>query len=268
MEPTGASDSSTWTQGATNTVNLTVNLSANGTATIPLEAWSEGSTTLQASVPGVSSPVTGQASIFIQAGTVSNVGLFQNGTMISGSNKLTVSANTPVALTLESTDLAGNPVPATGSEVVALTDNNGGSFRMSATGAPTNTVTIPAGQTSVTIYYVNAAAGSYVPQASLGADKLSVVGPSSYTVSPGATQTINVLVADSSGNPVAGQAVTASVPNSQGTVTPSTTTGSNGTASFSYTAPSSGSGTATVTLTVPGQGATGSSLTQTVTINY
>jgi len=95
-----------------------------------------------------------------------------------------------------------------------------------------------------------------------------VVGPSTYTVSPGASQTINVIVSDSAGNPIDGQAVTASVPNSEGTVTPSATTGSNGTASFTYTAPSSGSGSATVTLTVPGSGTSGSSLTQTVTINY
>ncbi len=268
MEPKGASDASSWVQGSANTVTMPLTLSAEGTATVSLEAWSEGSATLSASIPGVSQPVTGQASIFVQAGAASGVGLFKNGTMITSSNPLTVSANTPVALSVESTDLAGNPVPAVGSEVVALSANNQGAFRLSATGATVNSVTIPSGQTSVTVYYVNATAGNEVPTVSLDANKLSVVGPSSYTVSPGASQTINVTVSDSAGNPIDGQAVTASVPNSEGTVTPSATTGSNGTASFTYTAPSSGSGSATVTLTVPGIGTSGSSLTQTVTMNY
>lgn len=268
IEPKGASDRSTWTPGATNTISLTVNLNSKGTATIPFDAWTEGSATLQASVPGVGSQVTGQAAIVIQAGPANSVGLFQNGTLIDSSTPLIVKANSPAALTVNSTDIAGNPVPATGSEVVTLTQSQGGSFRLSPTGAAISMVTIPDGQTSVTVYYVNATAGSYAPTASLAANQLSLVGPSTYTVSPGATQSINVLVADSSGKPVAGQDVTASVSNKNGSVTPSATSGSKGTASFTYTAPTSGSGTATVALAVPGQGASGSSLTQTVTIHY
>ena len=268
MEPQGANDSASWTPGSSNTVTMTLNLNGNGTATVPLEAWSEGSATLQASVPGVSSPVSGQAAMFVQAGAATNVGLFQNGVLISGANKLTVNANSPVAVTVESTDLAQNPVPAAGQDVVDLSDNNGGSFRLTPTGAPITEVTIPAGQTSQTIYYVNGTQGSYVPSASLAAYRLSVVGPSSYTVNPGTSQTITAMVYDSNSNPVVGQTVTASVPNNEGTVTPSTVSGSNGQVSFTYTAPASGSGTATVTLTLPVEGASGSSLTQTVTITY
>ncbi|MCL5066230.1 MAG: hypothetical protein M1600_14365 [Firmicutes bacterium] len=268
MQPSGSNDSAGWTQGASNTITMSLNLNGSGQATIPLEAWTEGSATLQASVPGVSTSVSGQASIFVQAGTATGVGLFSNGTLINGSNKLTVSANTPVALTVESTDMAGNPVPSSGNQVIALSDQNGGSFRLTETGAPISTVTIPAGETEVTVYYVNGTAGSYVPTASLDAYRLAVVGPSSYTVSPGASQAITAMVYDGSGNAVAGQTVTASVPNSEGTVTPSSVSGSNGAVSFNYTAPDSGSGTAMITLTVPGVGPSGSTLTQQVQINY
>lgn len=267
-EPSGASDSTGWTQGASNTVTMTLNFNAQGQATVPLQAWTEGSATLQASIPDVSASVTGQASMFIQAGAATGTGLFQNGVEITGSHKLAVTANTPVALTVESTDAAGNPVASSENQVISLSDSNGGSFRTTPSGASISTITIPAGQTSVTVYYVNGTSGSYVPTANLDAYKLALVGPSTYTISNGASQAFTATVEDSSGNPVAGQSVTASVPSSEGTVTPSAVSSSNGTVSFNYTAPSSGSGTATVTLTVPGSGASGSSLVQQVKITY
>jgi hypothetical protein len=264
QEPAGATDTGNWTPGTSNTVTMTLNLNSSGQATIPLEAWTEGSAALTASIPNVSTPVSGQASIYVQAGAASQVGLFQsNGTAITSATPLTVAANSPVAVMVESTDLAGNPVPATGSEVIALSDSQGGSFRLTADGAPISSVTLPAGQTSMTLYYVNGTAGNDVPTASLEASQLTLTGSNTATVANGATLPITVTVADSSGNPVSGQTVTASVSSNVGTITPSAVSGSNGQATFTYTAPSSGSGTATVTLAIPN-----STLTQTVTIQY
>lgn len=266
--PSGSTDANAWTQGSSNTVTLSMALNQSGHAMIPLEAWSEGSATLNASVPGGNTTVAATASIFVQPGISTTVGLFNNGGLISGNRPLAVAANTPVAVMVETTDIAGNPVASTGSQVIALNPTHGGSFRLTASGAPITTVTIPAGQTSETVYYVNAATGTYTPLATLDAYQLAVDGPLTYTVANGMSQAIHATLTDASGNAVHGQTVTASVPSREGTVTSPRVSSSNGAVSFSYTAPASGSGTATITLNVPGVGTVGSTLSQNVTVQY
>ncbi|MCL6599128.1 MAG: hypothetical protein K6T81_10360 [Alicyclobacillus macrosporangiidus] len=79
------------------------------------------------------------------------------GQTVSDSNPLNVTADQPVQLTVVNVDKGGNPVPVSGTtgQAVILSDANGGSFRLSPTGASVSEVTIPAGQSSVTVYYVN-----------------------------------------------------------------------------------------------------------------
>jgi len=266
--PSGSARPTDWTPGNSHTVTMTLDLNAEGQATIPLQAWSEGSATLGVSVPSLQTPVSGQASIFVQPGTPTNVRLFQNGALIGSANPLTVIANVPVVLSVESTDLAGNPVPSASDQVVALVGDNGGQFRLTPTGVPMSTVTILVGQTSVPVYYVNSINGNEMPSAVLDAYQLAVVGPSSYAVPNGGTQAITVMLSNANGEVVSGQTVMASVLNNLGTVTPSINSGYNGAATFLYTAPTSGSGTATLAFTVPGTVASGSTLAQVVTIQY
>ena len=87
------------------------------------------------------------------------------GQQVSTSNPLTVSANTPVALTVANVDAAGNLLPVTSTQAgtnsyitVNLSDTNGGAYTLVPGGAPVTSVEIPVGQTSVTVYYVNATA--------------------------------------------------------------------------------------------------------------
>ncbi len=260
-EPANATDSSTWTLGASNTVTLTLPLANNGQATVPLKAWTEGPANLSASLSGLVSSVSASATMVVQPGPATGLGLFQSGSPLTGAHPLTVTANQPVSLMLEPTDVAGNPVTSSLSEVVTFTNLSSGTVRPTPSGAGLSTVTIPAGQDGVPLYYVNGASGTYVPQAVLAAHSLTA-SPATSTVTSGASQTISATVTDASGQPVDGQTVTASVPYGQGTVTPSLVTNASGTATFTYTAPS-GSGSATVTFSVPQTG-----LAQSVTVQY
>jgi hypothetical protein len=265
-EPAGATlvGESSWVQGASNTVTVPVNLDASGQAPIGLEAWSEGSATVTASVPGLTSTVNGSATVFVQPGSSTAVNLFNNGKLVNSSNELSVTANSPVLLTVEPTDVAGNPVAATYSEVVSLNPNSTtGSFRLTPTGADVSTVDVSAGQASVSVYYVNSVTGTtYLPTAAMDANGLTI-SSSSASVGSGGSASITAAVYDASNNLIAGQSVTASVPSNEGTVTAQVVTGSTGVATFTYTAPTTGSGSAVITISVPG-----TNLTKSVTISY
>ena len=260
MEPTGASDSSAWVYGGSNTVTVPIALNSNGVGTVNLEAWTEGSATLTAAVPGLTNSVSGSATMFVQPGQSTSVALFENGTLISSTNELSATANTPVAITVEPTDIAGNPVASTYSDVVELVDTNGGTFRSTPDGAAITTVSIPSGTSSVPVYYVNANTGTYTPSATMDANKLTVTSPSSVPVSAGGTATITAEVYGSIGQ-LSGQTVAASVPAGDGSVT-ATDVSNDGAVTFTYTAPTSSAPTTVVTLSVPG-----TSLTATVNIN-
>ncbi|MDQ0189370.1 hypothetical protein JI721_05390 [Alicyclobacillus cycloheptanicus] len=80
-----------------------------------------------------------------------------------------VKADTPVAVVITAEDKNGNAVTATTPLTVSLNDvlssdgstAGNGAFSLSQGGSPVTTVTIPAGQSSVTVYYVNANADTY-----------------------------------------------------------------------------------------------------------
>jgi hypothetical protein len=257
--------STSWNKGQSNTLTFNGYTNAQGQVVVTgLQAWTAGSATLSATANDVTSPVSGSAQIYVQTGRATQVGLFYNGTAITSSNSLSVTANTPVALTVEPEDIAGNPTAATYGTTVML-DAAGGAFLPTETGAPITTVKLAPGQSSATVYYVNGTSGSYEPSATsflMVYANPSVANGASATVTA-AVYGENSLEPTQGSSPLPGQTVTAAVEQSGavvGSLTP-TTTDSEGAATFTYTAPSLGTGTVTVTITVNG-------LSQNVTIAY
>ena len=101
----------------------------------------------------------------VVSGQAASTRVMYNGSAISNTNKLAVVANTPTSVQIVNVDSQGNAVPVlsdatNGGLVVALNDSTG-SFRQTVNGASLSYVTIPVGQSSVSVYYVNGTAGSY-----------------------------------------------------------------------------------------------------------
>lgn len=107
-----------------------------------------------------SSSLTGSGSITVVPSTASKALFYSAGAAVSSTNVVTAAANIPVALTLTAVDAAGNPVVEGANTWFDLTDATG-QFRTVANGANVNGVEIPAGSSSVTVYYVNSTAGTY-----------------------------------------------------------------------------------------------------------
>ena len=140
-------------------INGTVNAGANIIASWPATLNMAGTYTVtltdssQTSVPAVTKSFT------VTALAASRAVFFQNSTVVSA--PIAVAANSPITLTVESTDANNNPVMTTNGVKVTLSDGAaGGAFALTQGGAPVTTVTILAGQTSVQVYYVKATAGS------------------------------------------------------------------------------------------------------------
>ncbi|GIM48491.1 hypothetical protein DNHGIG_40400 [Collibacillus ludicampi] len=119
---------------------------------------SSGTTGLTEVVPG--SNITTTTSTITQTGTASGAAIYLNGTKISGTNSLSVSANIPVHLLVEPVDANGNPVVVNTTTTYYLSDNGGnGTFRQD--GNTVSYVLIPAGSSGVYIDYINSQSGSY-----------------------------------------------------------------------------------------------------------
>ncbi len=143
--------------------------STNGQIDFSGSAGQAGNVSVAATDESVAANVSGSASIGINASTVPGgaAAYDSQGNNLS-TTPLTVSANQAAAVTVRLTDGFGNPVVSDVPVTVVMQDLNGtasggGAFRSSPTGAdfPQSEVTIPAGSSGVTIYYVNATAGSY-----------------------------------------------------------------------------------------------------------
>lgn len=245
----------TWTQGQAQTITFNGVTSNTGKVTITgLKAWTEGQATLSVTANNVTANVSGTAQLYVQPGQAKQAGLFYNGSPVSN---LAVTANTPVALTVEPEDVAGNPVAAAYAEAISLS-GAGGFFLPSQTGAPITSVQLAAGQSSGTVYYVNGTSGSYTPTV----QNILSVYSATNSVSSGGSTTVTAVYTNGTGVGVPNQSATASVTSGGGTlVSTSATTNASGNATFTYTAPSSGSGQADVKVTVGG-------LSQTIQINY
>ncbi|MCL5065977.1 MAG: hypothetical protein M1600_13040, partial [Firmicutes bacterium] len=155
-----SSNSGTWAKGQSNTLTYTGLTTANGQISLAgLEAWTEGPATLSVTADDITASVSGSTDVYVAAGQASGVALLYNGAPIPTTG-VPGSANTAIALTVESVDQAGNPVATPSAETVTLGGGTG-YFRSSPTAAQETTVTIPAGQTSVVVYYISSVDGPY-----------------------------------------------------------------------------------------------------------
>ncbi|WP_156807290.1 beta strand repeat-containing protein [Effusibacillus pohliae] len=164
---------------------------SSGAAVLPqLQAMQAGTATITVtdltnpSVPALT------VSLTVVQGPVNNGAVGVNGAVIGANNPLTVAADTPVAVTIYNVDMGNNPVPVTATEahgatsaVFALGDTNGGEFRATPNGARITYVSIPVGQSSTTVYYVNHTAGTYTS----GLTATTPNNATGVTVSPAST---------------------------------------------------------------------------------
>ncbi len=237
-------------------------------------------------VPSISETFT------VNPGTASQGTFYVNGQPSTQSNELSVSKNTPTAVTFYNTDSNGNPVPVTSAEAngnsagatFALpTVSGGGHFRATSGGSKITTATIPVGQESVTLYYVNGtASGSYyLPPATLTSSVTSIsksTAPSAgnLTASQNTGHKLTYTFLDANGNPIANQPVTfsssgfgskalfgstSSVTHASASNVTSVTTNSSGQASIYVADPTAGD---TGTISAKAGGATLTSGTQTI----
>ncbi len=133
-----------------------------------IDFWATGSgsvsvTATDASAPG--SPKT-TAALSVVPGDISNFALLDSSNN-NATNGETVTADTPLALTLSGVDAYGNSSYQPGSTtvsgntytyngyVVALPVVATGSFRSTSSGATEEAIVVPAGSTSVPVYYVD-----------------------------------------------------------------------------------------------------------------
>jgi len=231
---------------------LTTSLNSVGQVAIPLKTAQSGTATLSASDSTVSPAITTSATMQVATGNEAGVELFQNGSVIS--NPITVTANTPVAFTVEAVDAGGNPVLATQPTTVNLSDGTAtgyGSFRTSLSGASLTQVVIPAGQSAVQVYYVNGNPPASVNGAGnitltgtvVDADAVSIPTPS-VTVVPGSTTPVTAYVYTGTQSAMQNATVMFTLPStSSGTFaggqrTVSVVTNASGFATVSYVAPS------------------------------
>ena len=263
---------SKYNTGSTTSDTITA---SSGVATMPtLTGGMAGTATV--TVTDLSNPAvpTISETFTVQVGQPSQGTFYLNGQPLGSSNALTVAANTPVALTLYNTDAAGNPVPVTTQEAngdsngatFALKDTSGtGAFRLTSTGADVTTATIPVGQESVTVYYVNSTAGTYTNDVSasltssvVNAANSTVTVPTSVTA--GKSMTVSGTVKDVNGNGVGGATVDVLFDGKTGTGTTSST----GTYSVTLT-PTKAVSSSPVTVTANGTTISTSSDTTAVT---
>lgn len=144
----------------------------DGQLSFTATAATAGALKISAADASVAGTVNGSASITIIAGSVAKgASAFDaNGNNLA-SSALAVTANNPTPMTVRLTDGYGNPVVSDVPVTVVLADTNAsggaaanGAFRTTSNGAdlPNDTLVLPAGSNGMTVYYVNATAGSYL----------------------------------------------------------------------------------------------------------
>jgi len=142
----------------------TVTLNGINGAVVDLWALGSGPATIKASDNSAPGSVSGSAALTVEPGQVSAFGLNTSGGS-SASTGVSVTANTPVTLTLQGTDAYGNASYLSASGVVGYavyvaSNDATGAFRLASTGGNVSTVLVPAGSSGVTVYYVDSASGT------------------------------------------------------------------------------------------------------------
>ena len=146
---------STSSPSAASSDNVTL---TNGKAVQDLWALGSGPVTVTASDNSAPGSVSGTAALTVEPGPISAFGV-SAGT--SAASNLSVSANTPVTLTIQGNDGYGNvsylssASSIVGYAVYLQSSDSTGAFRLSTTGGNVNNVIVPAGSSGVTAYYVD-----------------------------------------------------------------------------------------------------------------
>jgi len=180
--------------------------STDGQIDMSATAAQAGALTVTATDESVASAPKGSAALTVQGGSLpGGATAYDNQGNDLGTNALSVSANQAVPVVVKLTDGYGNDVVSSVPVTVVLKDTNTatnatgtGAFRSSPTGAnyAGDEVVIPAGTNSVTVYYVNASAGSYDINASTPGLATAV----SSTAGAAGQGTISLTFGDLSGN--------------------------------------------------------------------
>ena len=148
----------TYSLGTTNSVEVTAS-TVNGSVSVNVQGALAGQSTL--TVTDLSNPDVRPTSATLtvtSTGVATGATFYFAGKPVSPSNPLTVIAQTPVLLQVESTDAGGNPINVTAPTTYTLSDANGGGFLVDNNGSPgavTSTVTIGANTFSASVFYVN-----------------------------------------------------------------------------------------------------------------
>lgn len=214
----------------------------------------KGAGTQTINIQDTSAPTTpsSTSALSVVAGAQTGFGVFYNGTNLALNNTndtVSFASATPTAVVVEPVDAYGNPVASSSSSstdaTLAPTANS--EWRLTANGQDVTSVTLPAGATGVTVFYINDATTSLY--SNLLASPTAVTGisvsPATVSIADGSSQVVTATVYDASGNPVIGpNTVTFTV----GATTTNVTT-YNGVATLTYSAPTSGTGSVTVTAT-------------------
>ncbi len=186
-------------------------------------ALGSGQVTITATDESAPGSVSSTASLSVQPGAIDNFALLDSSGNNASSGE-TVSANTPLALTLSGSDAYGNTSYQTGTSNVGGTvyTNDGyvaalsstsptGTFRATTSNATEQAVVMTAGSTSAPVYYVDTVSGQpslsvpaflgYV-NGTYGANTVTFVAPvgTTLTIAPYNTPAVTANSGESAGN--------------------------------------------------------------------
>lgn len=238
----------------------TVNTGSDGLASTNYTLPSSGKTvTITATSAGYPTATFTETSVYVAQALTATAGNNQSGY---------VSTTLPTALTVNATN-TGSPV--SGLSITFSDGGAGGSFGNAtvvtdANGNASTTYTLPSTAKGITISATSAgySTATFVETALANVQALAVTSGNNQSANAGTTLPASLTItATNNGNAVSGLSVTFSDGGAGGTFgTPTATTGSNGTASTTYTLPAS-AGTFTITATASGY--TSTTFTETAT---
>lgn len=169
------------------------------------------------------------------------VGFSAGGVPVTALTPLTVPAGGQVPITITSEDVGGNPIANLGEVAVRVFVSGGaGEIRGASTGADLSpaVLTIAPGAETTTFYYSNDSTSS--EQVSFDSSTVLISQGSFQPVGAGGTVRLGFAVYSGAGAPVNGEVLPVSITIANVTTSTSITSGTDGTAPLSFTAPSSG----------------------------
>lgn len=169
------------------------------------------------------------------------VGFSAGGVPVTAATPLTVPAGGQVPITITTEDVGGNAIANVGQVAVGVSVSGGaGEIRSLSTGADLSpaVLTIAPGAGTATFYYSNDSTSS--EQVSFDSSTVLISEGSFQPVGAGGTVRLGFAVCSGAGAPVNGEVLPVSITIANVTTSTSITSGTDGTAPLSFTAPSSG----------------------------